>query len=477
MNDLRPGWTVAPLDVVAENLDFKRVPINATERAKRIGEVPYYGATGQVGTIDGHIFNEELVLLGEDGAPFLERDKPKAYLIDGPAWVNNHAHVLRGRAVINRYLLHYLNHFNYLGYANGTTRLKLTQAQMNRIPVLVAPLVEQERIVAAVEEQLSRLDAGAAALRRAERNLKRIRDAILQTAVSGQLVAHSNEDADKTLDGIIQDRREAWRAATGKPYREPASPSDFKLTVPPHWQIASLEAITHPVRVICYGILMPKEHVESGVPYVRVKDMKGWVINVGGLRKTSPTIASKYKRASLKPGDLLLAIRGSYGRVAIVPPELDGGNITQDSARIAAHPDIDPRYLLYYLGGSVANRYYDRVARGVAVKGVNIGDLRSMPVPIPPPLEQRAIADEVERQFTLLDETEATVLKGLRHCSSLRSSLLADAFSGQLVQQNPADEPASALLERMKASPTSTRRAVQRGRKTTQHGEKMTYER
>lgn len=76
---------------------------------------------------------------------------------------------------------------------------------------------------------------------------------------------------------------------------------------------------------------MPKENVSDGVPYVRVKDMKGWTIDVPGLRRTSPDIAARYARASLVPGDLLLAIRGSYGRVAIVPRELDGANITQDS--------------------------------------------------------------------------------------------------------------------------------------------------
>ena len=94
-----------------------------------------YGATGQVGWIDDYLTDEQLVLLGEDGAPFLDLYKDKAYMIEGKAWVNNHAHILRsfwGRNG-NELLVHYLNQFNFNGYVNGTTRLKLTQASMNVI--------------------------------------------------------------------------------------------------------------------------------------------------------------------------------------------------------------------------------------------------------------------------------------------------------------------------------------------------------
>src|SRR5438128_1786576 len=90
-------WPRRPLGEVVDILDSRRIPVNSKERAKRVGDVPYYGATGQVGWIDDYIFNEELVLLGEDGAPFLDQTKPKAYLIRGRSWVNNHAHVLRGK--------------------------------------------------------------------------------------------------------------------------------------------------------------------------------------------------------------------------------------------------------------------------------------------------------------------------------------------------------------------------------------------
>src|SRR4249919_2352861 len=135
MTTLPPGWAHATVPLIADNLDSQRVPVNQTERAARPGVVPYYGATGQVGWIDRPLFNEELCLLGEDGAPFLERDKPKAYLIGGPSWVNNHAHVLRALngATSNRFLKYVLDWTDYGPHVNGTTRLKLTKGALANI--------------------------------------------------------------------------------------------------------------------------------------------------------------------------------------------------------------------------------------------------------------------------------------------------------------------------------------------------------
>jgi len=93
------------LENIVEILDSQRIPVNSKEREGRKGRIPYYGATGQVGWIDDWLFNEELILLGEDGAPFLDPYKPKAYLIKGKSWVNNHAHVLRAKSGIpNAYI-------------------------------------------------------------------------------------------------------------------------------------------------------------------------------------------------------------------------------------------------------------------------------------------------------------------------------------------------------------------------------------
>lgn len=150
-------YNYIPLEQAADILDSYRKPVNSKERlnlnkGKPLDELfPYYGATGQVGWIDSFLTDGEYILLGEDGAPFLNPYAEKAYIIHGKTWVNNHAHILRSKTN-NEFLCYYLNYFNYKKYVSGTTRLKLTQAQMRKIPIPNIPSDEQSRIVARIEE-------------------------------------------------------------------------------------------------------------------------------------------------------------------------------------------------------------------------------------------------------------------------------------------------------------------------------------
>jgi undecaprenyl-diphosphatase UppP len=154
----RSKWNIQPLGQAVEILDSRRVPVNSEERKKRVGKTPYYGATGQVGWIDDYLFDEELVLLGEDGVPFLDRVRQKAYLISGKSWVNNHAHVFRPLLVSGQYLVHWLNSFDYSGRVAGATRAKLNQSRAVDIPIALPPLAEQRRIVSKVSGLMALCD-------------------------------------------------------------------------------------------------------------------------------------------------------------------------------------------------------------------------------------------------------------------------------------------------------------------------------
>lgn len=189
------GWSVARLDECADVLDRERRPVNSAERAKRPGSIPYYGATGQVGWIDEALFDEELVLLGEDGAPFSDKSKPIAYVIDGPSWVNNHAHVLRARRTVtsNCYLKYFLDSFDFSDRVQGSTRDKLTQRAMNAIPVPLPPPEDQARIVRMLDELDERRASIAARLEGARRIIQKLRGAVLAAACSGRLTADWRE--------------------------------------------------------------------------------------------------------------------------------------------------------------------------------------------------------------------------------------------------------------------------------------------
>lgn len=184
-------WASATLPELTDNLDARRVPVNAKERSTRVGSVPYYGATGQVGWIDGFLFDEELLLLGEDGAPFLDPFADKAYIIRGRSWVNNHAHVLRpNRALMDpQFLLLSLNALDYRPHVNGTTRLKLTQGAMNRIVLPVPPLDQQRAIAGEVDRCLSIVDVMASDLALNRRRSLALRGGVLDLALTGRSAA------------------------------------------------------------------------------------------------------------------------------------------------------------------------------------------------------------------------------------------------------------------------------------------------
>ena len=157
------GWAVCRLDQVADVLDNLRKPINSNERNLRIkGKqidrlYPYYGATGQVGLIDDYIVDGHYLLLGEDGAPFLDKNAIKAYSISGKSWVNNHVHILSPK-IDFEFLQYSLNQIDYSEYVNGSTRLKLTQTDMCSIRLMLPPLSEQKLIKAKIQTLFSQLD-------------------------------------------------------------------------------------------------------------------------------------------------------------------------------------------------------------------------------------------------------------------------------------------------------------------------------
>ncbi|MBZ5539847.1 MAG: restriction endonuclease subunit S [Acidobacteriia bacterium] len=369
----------------------------------------------------------------------------------------------------------------------GIAQPNVNANKLALLEIPVAPRKTQDAIVAEIERQFTRLDAAVAALKRVQANLKRYRAAVLKAACEGRLVpteaelarreGRSYEPASVLLERILAERRSRWEAnelsklkSSGKApkdfrwkekYKVPGSPASGNApAVPEGWAVGSLEQLTSAVRVICYGILMPKEDMPDGVPYVRVLDLRGDRIDMESLKRTSPAIAQVYARASLKGGDVLLAIRGSYGRVAEVPFALEGGNITQDTARLEVSELVDHRYIATCLRSPIAQSYFERVARGVAVKGVNIADVRLCPIPIPSYPEQGRIVVEVERRLSIIDELVTQIDADLKRAARLRQSILKNAFGGRLVPQDPKDEPASMLLERIRAERDANSRSV-----------------
>ena len=153
---MRDDWQVLPLGVLCDVLDHKRKPI--TKRDREAGEYPYYGATGVLDHVAGYLFDEPLVLVGEDGAKWGSGENT-AFAVKGRVWVNNHAHVLRPNRdkLLDRWLIYHLNHSDLSAFVSGLTVPKLNQGSLREIPVPVPSLPEQQRIVALLDEAFAGL--------------------------------------------------------------------------------------------------------------------------------------------------------------------------------------------------------------------------------------------------------------------------------------------------------------------------------
>ena len=359
----------------------------------------------------------------------------------------------------------YLHTGEFRRIASWTTNIAHLGAQrFATMEFPLPPLEEQRRIVFVTDSYLARLDDAIRTLERVGRSLKRYRASVLKSAVEGRLVPteaelakqekRDYEPASVLLERILAERRRRWSESGKKgKYQEPTPPDTSNLPqLPEGWCWASLEALTSAVRPICYGILMPKDHIPDGIPYVKVRDMRSGRLLLSSLQRTTHEIAAKFPRSVLHAGDLLLSIRGTYGRVVVVPPDLEGGNITQDSARLDCLPGVNSRYLKYLLLAPSVQKYFKRVARGVAVKGVNISDVRITPIALPPLSEQAAIADFVEDNLSLSESSLATALAASLRAKGLRRAILRWAFEGNLVDQDSGDEAANILLARTTAN-------------------------
>lgn len=141
------NWEIKTLNDVCDFLDTQRIPIKDTDRTKMPGIYPYYGASGIIDYVNKYIFDEDLILLAEDGANIINRSTPIAFLVNGKIWVNNHAHVLKARPLIDRYYLcAYLESLKYDKYNTGTAQPKLNRETCEKLPVLIPPLPEQRKI-------------------------------------------------------------------------------------------------------------------------------------------------------------------------------------------------------------------------------------------------------------------------------------------------------------------------------------------
>jgi type I restriction enzyme S subunit len=274
----------------------------------------------------------------------------------------------------------------------GSSYPAVRDPDIRSMPVALPPLAEQQWIVAAIEEQFSRLHAAEGYLRRTAANLLGFRASVVSDATRGS------------------------------------------------WPEATIAELTASDRRSAYGVLQPGKHVEGGVPMVRVTDIVGGSIRTGDLKQIDPAIAARYPRTQLVGGEVVLTIVGTVGRTAVVPESLAGANVARAVAVIPLDPSVNPQFLSLALSSPRLVSQLVGLAHEVARKTLNLEDVRQFKLPVPPREEQDTIVRAVDAQMSIADAVMMEVRTSLVRTATARKAILREAFAGRLVR--PSHETA-----------------------------------
>lgn len=432
-------WQTLTLGDCVDILDRYRRPINSAERASRRGRVPYYGATGQVGWIDDHLFDEELVLLGEDGAPFLDKSKEISYLVSGKSWVNNHAHVLRARSNIttNKFIKYYLDSFDFTDYVQGSTRDKLTQGAMRSIPI-VLPSLDVQTVITDVLDQVAACQTETMGqLAKAQRNIERLRQAVLAYAVSGRLTEDWRALNQKLTDPRMTLGR--LQHVARKP-RSQELPVDLSLPeVPESYAIANLGDLASAIE---YGTSQRCDAApETGTPVLRMGNIQDGRLDFTGLKYCKKD--AEINRLLLQDGDLLFNRTNS--------PELVGksavfrvhGEYSFASylIRVRVRREVALAEYVNYWINSAWGRAWANLAKtdGVSQSNINGSKLALLPMPLPPIEEQAEIVRRVEAMLKQIEALVEHVEAAGRAATRSSQAVLARVMAGELLTtESPA---------------------------------------
>lgn len=307
---------------------------------------------------------------------------------------------------------------------HAVNQVSINQKNLADVPFIIAPLPEQRRIVAKLEKLLGKVDACQKRLDRIQLILKRFRQSVLAAACSGRLTEDWREEESETTN---------------------ASESD---DIPGTWSWKTFQSISSEITVGYVGP-MAKEYVESGIPFLRSLNVRRFAFDPKDLKFIRSEFHKRIIKSKLSPGDVVVVRSGASGVSCVIPATLKMANCS-DLVIIRPGAELVAGYACIFLNSAAAQTHIESAKVGIAQRHFNVGSMKETVIPLPPIAEQSEIVRRVEAFFALADQIQARYQKAQAHVDNLTQSILAKAFRGELVPQDPDDEPAAVLLERIR---------------------------
>lgn len=392
-------WEVKELKEVCEVLDSKRKPIKQEARVK--GNIPYYGATGIIDFINDYIFDEEIILVGEDGENLVSRVLPMAFKVDGKAWVNNHAHVIKPYDDSVDYITYYLDKIDYSLYITGTAQPKLNQEKLSSIKILIPKLKEQEKIA----QILSNIDMNIKKTEQAIAKYKQVKKGLMDDLLTGKV-----------------------RIKDGKRFRE----TNFKNIkgvgeIPWDWEVKKVEDIVS--EQVKDGTHHTPKYKEKGIPFLRVTDIQTNEINTENIKYVSEFEHGELiKRVKPEKGDILYSKNGTIGIAKLVDWNWEFSIFVSLALIKPERKIIEPEYLTQVLNSDLVKKQIKLRAKQGTVTNLHLEEIRELIIVVPELKEQNNISKILFNQDTIIFKEE----KYLEKLKKLKSGLMEDLLTGKV---------------------------------------------
>jgi type I restriction enzyme, S subunit len=490
VSDVLPsGWTSANLEAVA--IWASGGTPSRSNPSFYLGTIPWF-KTGELGArviiesgenispeavalSSAKIFRKGSVVLAMYGATI-----GKVSILGIDAATNQACAVGNPDAVDSLFLYYYLLSQTkaFIDAGKGGAQPNISQGIVKNWPILVPPRNEQTRIVEKLEELLSDLDAGIAELKAAQRKLVQYRQSLLKSAVEGVLTTSWREQAAQTqrrqsgavlLQRILHERRTRWESKQlakfkdrGKAmpkdwrskYSDPAPPCTTDLPeLPVGWVWASLDMLGEIVSGVTKGTKRDSSISVREVPYLRVANVQRGYLDLSEV-KTILATERDIEELTLRDGDVMFnegGDRDKLGRGWVWCDEVASCIHQNHVFRLRPYLRETLPELISHHGNTFGKTWFQSAGKQTTnLASISMGILRAFPVPIAPGDEQQEILSQLEQQIEVLNHQENSVAIGLKQADAQRKNILKFAFAGQLVPQDPSDEPASVLLERIR---------------------------
>ena len=386
------------------------------------------------------------VLLTKDGAntgtvAVNTLDEPFS-LLSSVAVLRPHADILDARFL--RYFIESpQGSRNILGKMSGTAIRRIILRQIKDATIPLPPLDEQRQIVAEIEKQFTRLHAGVASLKRVQSELKRYRASVLKAASEGRLVPteaelarkenRSYETGEQLLQRILKERREKWNGK-GK-YKEPVTPALVGVpNLPNGWTWANVDQLAAPepnaIADGPFGSNLKTAHYTAEGPRVIRLQNVGDGIFVDEEAHISEEHFQRLQKHRIFEGDVVIAALGKNPpRSCLIPESVGPAIVKADCIRFKPHADIVAKYANFALSSDSVRKRTENIVHGVGRPRLNLSEIKSILLPLPPLAEQLRIVAEIERRLSMVDEVETVVSTELLRALRLRQSILQRAFA------------------------------------------------